>query len=123
MNLFRTIQSAKQLSIYGAVSSWCDELAEQMLGQTSLRVDKSISKVNDQLSKHLDPQEFGSLVQNQTRTEEAAGNCWRDHIQRFKMLDPDKQVRAINESAGFIRPVFVGMYYRTVMMLTMDVEN
>ena len=105
-------QSAKQLSTYGAVSNWCDGLAEQMLGQTSLRVNKSISKVNDQLSKHLDPQEVASVVQNQTRTEEAA-NIWRrDHLQRFKMLDPDEQVRAINESAGFIRPVFVGMYHR-----------
>ena len=114
LSLVKTkIHSANQLSIYGAVSSWCDELAEEMPGQTSLGVDKSSSKVDDQLTKHLDPQEVGSVVQNQTRTEEAAGNCWRDHIQRFKMLDPDKQVRAINESAGFIRPVSVGMYHRT----------
>ena len=29
------------------------------------------------------------------------------------MLDPDEQVRTIYESAGFIRPVFVGMYHKT----------
>ena len=45
--------------------------------------------------------------------QEAAGNCWRDHLQRFKMLDPDEQDRTIYESAGFIRPVSVGMYNRT----------
>ena len=48
--LLRTLHSANQLSIYGAVSSWCDDLAEKMPGQTSMDVDKSISKVNDQLS-------------------------------------------------------------------------
>ena len=80
-----------------------------MLGQTSMGVDKSIPKVNDQLSKELSPQEVGSLVQNQTRTEEAAGNSWRDHLQRFKMLDPDEPLRAICESAGFRRPVSVAM--------------
>ena len=70
-------------------------------------------KINDLLSKQLNSQEVGSLVQNQTRTEEAAGNSWRDHIQRLKMLDPHEQFRAIRESAGFFGPVSVGMYYRT----------
>ena len=56
---------------------------------------------------------MGSLVQNQVRTEEAAGNSWRDHLQRFKMLDPHEQFRTICGSAGFIRPVSVGMYCRT----------
>ena len=64
---------------------------------------KSISKDSEQLTKHLDPQEVGYLVQHQTRTEEAAGNCWRDHLQRFKMLDLDEQFRTIYESAGFMR--------------------
>ena len=103
----------KSAQYYGAVSSWCEELAEKMLGQTSLGVDNSISKVNDQLSKQLDPQDIGSVVQNQPRTEEAAGNCWRDHLQRFKMLDQDEQFRTICDLAGFTRPVSVGMYYRT----------
>ena len=35
-------------------------------------VDTFISKANDQLSKQLNPQEVGSLVQKQTRTEEVA---------------------------------------------------
>ena len=30
----RTTHSANQLSIYGAVSSWCEDLAEQMFGLT-----------------------------------------------------------------------------------------
>ena len=81
-----------------------------MPGQTSLGVDKSISKVNEQLTKHLDPQEVGWY---KTRTEEAAENCWRDHLERCKMLDPDEQFSTIYESVGLIRPVSVGMYYRS----------
>ena len=50
---------------------------------------------------------------NQTRTEEAAGNCCRGHLLRFKMLDSDENNSAICESDGIIRPVSVGMYYRT----------
>ena len=42
--MLRTIHSTNQLSIYGAVSSWCDELVEQMHGQTSTGVDRSISE-------------------------------------------------------------------------------
>ena len=32
--LFRTIQSATQLSIYGAGASWCEDLAQRIPGQT-----------------------------------------------------------------------------------------
>ena len=60
--MIRTIHSASQLSIYGAVSSWCIDLAEKMHGQTSTEVDRSISEEKDQLSKQLDPQEVVSLV-------------------------------------------------------------
>ena len=61
-------------------------------------VDKSTSKDNDQLSKQLNPQEVGSLVQNQTWTEEAAGNSWRDHLQRFKMLWMNVSVQSVNQA-------------------------
>ena len=70
--------------------------------------------MNDQLSKKLDPQEVGSLVQNPTRTEEAAGNSLHDHPQQFKGLDPGVQFRVLGESAGFMRRVSVGMRHRTI---------
>ena len=41
--LFRTINSANQLSIYGAVADWCEDLAEKIPGQTCPHVDKSMS--------------------------------------------------------------------------------
>ena len=81
---FRTIHSANQLSIYGAVSSWCQELAEQMLGQTSMEVDKSMSKENDPLTKQLDPQEklFRVLLlgRNQARQKHPPMPVWRKRV-------------------------------------------
>ena len=83
------------------------------LNRGMLRRKGAISKMKDQSSKHVNPQAVGSFVQNQTRTEKAAVNCWRDNLQRSKMLDPDEQFRTICESAGFTRPVSVGMYCTT----------
>ena len=111
--MLRTIRSAHQLSIYRAISSWCIDLAEKMHGQTSTGVDSSISEENDQLSKQLDPQEVGSLVRNQPKTEGDAGNCCCDHLQRFDMMNPDAKLRTVREEAGFIRPVSKRMYYIT----------
>ena len=59
---FRMIHSANQLSIYQAVSTWCEESTEKIPGQTSAHVDKSASRENDQWSRKLDPQEVNPLV-------------------------------------------------------------
>ena len=81
--MLRTIHSANQLSVYGAVSSWCIGLTEKMHDQTPTGVDRSISEESDQQLNQLDPQEVGSMVRNQPKTEEVAGNCWHDHLKRF----------------------------------------
>ena len=52
---FRTIHSANQLSIYGAVASWCEELTQLIPGQTHVSMDTSVAKVNDLLSQKLEP--------------------------------------------------------------------
>ena len=80
-----------------------------MYGQTSTGVERSISKENDQLTKQLDPQQVGSLVRNQPKTEGVAGNCWHVHLPRFEMMNPDEQLRTVCEEAGFKRTVSRGM--------------
>ena len=45
---FRTIHPANQLSIYGAVVDWCEELAQQIPGQSYSSPEKSIAKVAQQ---------------------------------------------------------------------------
>ena len=96
--MLRAIHSANQLSVHGTVSSWCIDLAEKTNDQTLTGVDRSISEKGDQLSNQLDPEEVGSLVRNQPKTEEVAGNCWHDHLQRFEMMNPDEQRKAILQS-------------------------
>ena len=41
---FRTIHSANQLSTYGAVGSWCEEMAQQIPGQNEFIMEKVRSK-------------------------------------------------------------------------------
>ena len=110
--MLRTIHSANQLSFYGGVSIWCIDLAEKMHDQTSTGVDRFTSEEKDQMKKQLFPQEVCSLVRNQPKTEGVAGNCWRDHLQRFEMMNPDEQLRTEFNQAGFIRQVSKGMYYK-----------
>ena len=84
--LLRTIYSAHQLSRYGGVSSWCEDLAQKILRQTSLSEDKSISRENDQSSKKFNPQEVDSWVRIPTRIEGSFGNRLRDYLQQIKGL-------------------------------------
>ena len=51
--LFHTIHSANQLSINGAVADWCDELTQQIPGQSFLSTEKPVAKVNEQLRRKL----------------------------------------------------------------------
>ena len=111
--ILRTIFSANQLSVYGAVSSWCIDLSERMQRQISTGVNMSISKENGQLSQQLVPHEVGSLARGSTKTQGAAGNCWREHFLRFEMMTSEEQLRTVSEEAGFIRTVSEGMYHRT----------
>ena len=50
-NLFRTIHSANQLSIYGAVSSWCEEFAQRTPNQKESTSEKFVAKANEQVLK------------------------------------------------------------------------
>ena len=112
--LFRTIHSANQLSICGAVASWCEELAQLILGPTHLSMEKSVAKVNDQLPQKLEPQELDTSVQTPRRNDEASGDRLRIHHQRFEDLSNEIQITKACESAGFIKRVSIGMYYKTL---------
>ena len=60
--LFRTIHSTNQRSIYGAVSSWCEEFAQRTPNQKESTAEKFVAKENQQLLKNVKPQEVNSLV-------------------------------------------------------------
>ena len=111
--LFRTIHSANQLSIFGAVASWCENLAQLIPGQTYVFTEKYVAKANDQSSQKLEPQEVDSLVQTPRRNDDAAGNRLRVYLQRFEEWATEVQLTKACESAGFMRRVSIGMHYKT----------
>ena len=88
--LFCTIHSANQLSIYGAVASWCEELAQLISGQTHLSMEKSVAKANDQLYQKL----------------EGTDTKWR-------VVKWDKNNSSL-WSAGFMRRVSIGIFHKTI---------
>ena len=75
-------------------------------------MDRSVSKVHDQLSQKRDPQEVDFLVRTPRRTgesSEALFVCLSSAISRIEV-----QFTQIRESAGFTRRYSVGMHYRTI---------
>ena len=101
---FRTTHSANQLSIYGAVADKrCEDLAEQIPDQTSSCVDRSVSKVHNQLSQKRDPQEVDSLVRTPMRTggsSEALFVCLSSAISRTEVqFTPNPGVCGIHKTS------------------------
>ena len=88
------IHSANQLSIHGAVASWCEDLAQRFPGQTHVIMENSVAKENEQLLQEPEPQEVISLVQTQ-------GGMMR-------------RLTKACESPWFKRRVSIGMHYKTV---------
>ena len=82
-----------------------------MLGQTSLGADKSISKVNEQFTKHLDPQEVGTLETAGviTYTDSRCKTLTNNFVQF--MNQPDSHDQSLLECTSDL-----------VMIWTMDLE-
>ena len=106
--LNQTIHSANQLSIYGAVASWCEKFG--------LKPDEKPPKtLNDNMLKGVQPKEVTSLVKAPKNEEPAAGNGLRKVQQNFETLETEVQFTKICKEAAFIREVAVGRFYRTAL--------
>ena len=90
--LFRTIHSANQLSICGAVSSWCEDFAEKIPGQTSMGVDRSVSKAIDPLSKQLNLQNVASQVVDGKRATVIGSSSQSGKSSRIRIGWEEKQI-------------------------------
>ena len=77
--LHRTIQSANQLSIYGAVARWCEDFG--------VKSDEKPSKtLRGEILKEFQPQYVTSLVKAPRNAQPAAGTSLREVQQNFKTL-------------------------------------
>ena len=112
--LFRTISLANQLSIHGAVTDWCDELAQQIPGQSFSTIEKSIAKLNEQLIRKLAPEEVNTLEKTLWTEVQASTNRLRDHEEKFAKLSKEMKVTQTCEIAGFMKKVSRGQCFRTL---------
>ena len=71
--LFRTVHSANQVSIYGAVSSWCEEFGQRP-NEKEPTSERFVAKGNEQLLKNVKPEVVNSLVQTPRSDDPASGN-------------------------------------------------
>ena len=112
--LFRTIHSANQLSIYGAVSRWCEEFAQWTPNQKESFVEILVAKEKEQLLKNVKPQELNSLVHTPRSENRASGNRLRECLQRFETLEKEIQFTRVCEDTTFTRRISLEMSYKTI---------
>ena len=98
-----------QLSIYGAVSNWCEKfgLTEDEKGQERT-LDKGESVIKGIL-KSVNSQEVDSLVSS---PRPASGNSLRENIQDFESLSQTIHFTKVCELASFWYWVSAGMSYK-----------
>ena len=53
--LFRMVISVNQLSIYGAISDWCEELAQQISDHSFSSTGKLVAELNDESESRISP--------------------------------------------------------------------
>ena len=110
--LFRTIHSANQLSINGAVTSWCEEFGLRQRERPDLR--KVRDKKKEQLLKNVKPQEVNSLVQTPRNNDPVSGKRLRECLQNFETLEKEIQSTKVCEDASFWKRVSIGMCYKAI---------
>ena len=104
--LYRTIHSANQLSIYGAVARWCEDFG--------MKTDEKPPKtLHDEMLREFQPKEVTSVVKAPRNAQPAAGNGMREVQQKFETLGTEVQFKRICKEAAFIHEVAVGRSYRT----------
>ena len=86
--LHRSIHSANQLSIYGAVACRCEEFGLK-LDETPERLTKT---ENEQTQKKVRPQEVNSLAQTPRNDKPASGNRLRESLQNFETLEKEIKI-------------------------------
>ena len=108
--MYRTIHSVNQLSIYGAVASWCEKFG--------LKLDEKLPKTIFvffflHILQGVQPKEVTSVEMAPRNEVPAAGNSLREVQQNVETLKTDVQFTRVRKEATFIHKVAVGRYYRT----------
>ena len=102
------------LQTSSVVADWCDELTQQILGQSFLSMESSVAKLNEQSCRKLELQVVHTLVQTPARMFKQRGIGCVSIKKERKKLSSEIKVSQTCESAGFMRKVSIGQYFRTI---------
>ena len=110
--LFRIINSANQLSVYGAVSSWSGQPGPNETEPISEKFVTSEKSVNAETLKSVNSNEISSLVDSAKSMYASRNRAW-DDLQDIILVQEPSWVTGICEIAGFWNLVEKGKYYKT----------
>ena len=82
--LLRIIISVNQLSIYGAVADWCEELAQQISDHSSSSTGNPVANVNNESESKVAPTVVSILTNSLLINVPAEGNLVQQHKERFE---------------------------------------
>ena len=105
--LFRIIHSVNQLSIYGAVSNWCEQfgLTERRKGT------RKTERIRDQ--RCINMCEITGSKTIGIPSKQVSGSGLRENTQDFESLTETIRFTRVCELASFRRRVSAGMNYKT----------
>ena len=94
--LFRMIISVNQLSVYGAVSDWCEELAQHSSSSTG----RPVAEMNDESESRISPNVVSILTNPLSVNVPVQGDLLRRPNKGFENLPEDIRVSKACEDAG-----------------------
>ena len=99
--LYRTVHSANQLCVHGAVTNWCETLGRVVFEKReNCGHDLDRRLLNEE---RTNAEEIDSLV-TVSRIPPAPRNRMRQRFQDFESFAPESQLKHVPERAGFYHP-------------------
>ena len=100
--ILRTVISVSQLSIYGAVADWCNEL------------DPNYAESEIFESLVIPTESANAIATSQSSTSSAQGNLLQDYFEKFAELLGDQKLSKLCRDAGFLKKIEKGQFFITI---------
>ena len=84
--LVRIILSVTQFSVFGAVSGWCEELAQQISDHSFASTEKPMTNMHEESDCRLSPDVVSILTNPHSTNVPTQGNLLRNQNERFETL-------------------------------------
>ena len=104
----------KQLRVYGAISDWCAELAQQISDHSFYSTGRPAANMSDESECRASPNVVSILTNPPWTNVPVQGDLLRSHHKRFETLPEDIRVMKAGENAIFMRSISLGHYFMTI---------